>query len=87
MDIFLCARMLSHVPLLATLWTVARQALLSMGFSWQEYWTGLPRSPPGDLPDPGVKPVSCVSCIAGRFFAGWAVEEAPRMLIVRAMAR
>ena len=46
----------SHIQLFATLWTVARQAPLSMGFSRQEYWTGLPCSPPGDLPDPGIKP-------------------------------
>ena len=41
----------SHVPLFVTLWTVARQAPLSMGFSRQEHWSGLPRPPPGDLPD------------------------------------
>ena len=40
----------------ATQWTVAHQAPLSMGFSRQEYWRGLPFSPPGDLPDPGIKP-------------------------------
>ena len=38
-----------------TLWTVARQAPLSMAFSWQEYWGGLPFPPPGDLPDPGTR--------------------------------
>ena len=43
---------LSHIRLFVTLWTVARQALLSMGFSRQEYWSGLPFPPPGDLPDP-----------------------------------
>ena len=43
---------------LATPWTVARQALLSMGFSRQEYWSGLPFPSPGDLPDAGVKPKS-----------------------------
>ena len=43
---------------LATLWTVARQAPLSMGFFRQEYWDGLPFPPPGDLPDPGIKPTS-----------------------------
>ena len=43
-----------------TLWTVARQASLSMGFSRQEYWSGLPCSPLGDLPDPGIKPSSPV---------------------------
>ena len=47
-----------HVQHLATLWTVARQAPLFMGFSRQEYWSGLPCSPPGDLPDAGIKPVS-----------------------------
>ena len=40
----------------ATLWTVARQAPPSMGFSRQEYWSGLPLSSPGDLPNPGIKP-------------------------------
>ena len=44
-----------------TLWAVAHQALLSMGFSRQEYWKGLPFPPPGDLPDPGMKPLSPVS--------------------------
>ena len=42
----------------ATPWTVARQVPLSMGFSRQEYWSGLPSPPPGDLPDPGIKPRS-----------------------------
>ena len=41
-----------------TPWTAARQAPLSMGFPRQEYWSGLPFSPPGDLPDPGIKPGS-----------------------------
>ena len=40
----------------ATLWTVSPQAPLSMEFSQQEYWSGLPCPPPGDLPDPGIKP-------------------------------
>ena len=39
-------------------WTVASQAPLSLGFSRQEYWSGLPCPPPGDLPDPGTKPGS-----------------------------
>ena len=47
-----------HVQLFATPWTVAHQATLSMGFSWQEYWSGLPFPPPGDLPDPRIKPRS-----------------------------
>ena len=42
---------------LATSWTVAHQAPLSMGFS-RQYWNGLPCSSPGDLPEPGIKPVS-----------------------------
>ena len=42
----------------ATPWTVARQAPLSMGFSRQEYWSGLPCPHPGDLPDPGIEPRS-----------------------------
>ena len=53
--------MLSRVQLLETLWTVARQASLSMGFSRQEYWSRLPCPTPGDLSDPGIKPVSLVS--------------------------
>ena len=43
---------------LATPWTVACQAPLSVGFPRQEYWSGLPFPPPGDLPDPGIKSAS-----------------------------
>ena len=53
----------SHVPLFATLWTMAHQAPLSMGFSRQEYWSGLSCPPPGDLPDPGIKPTSLESLV------------------------
>ena len=53
-------------PTLATPWTVAHQDPLSMGFSRQEYSCGLPSSPPGDLPDPGIKPTS--PALASRFF-------------------
>ena len=49
---------LSRVQLFATLWTVAYQFPPSMGFSRQEYWSGLPFPSPGDLPDPGIKPRS-----------------------------
>ena len=49
---------LSRVRLFATPWTVAYQDPLSMGFSRQEYWSGLPFPPPGDLPDPGIEPRS-----------------------------
>ena len=44
-----------------TLWTVAVQASLSMGFLRQEFWNGLPFPPPGDLPDPGIESMSPVS--------------------------
>ena len=54
----------SHFQLFATLWTAAHQAILSMQFSRQEYWSGLTRFPPKDLPNPGREPiVSYVSCI------------------------
>ena len=49
------AQLLSHVQLFVTLCTVACQASLSMGFSWQKYWRGLPFPPLGDLPDPVIK--------------------------------
>ena len=49
---------LSRVQLFATPWTVAYQASPSMGFSRQEYWSGLPFPSPGDLPDPGIEPRS-----------------------------
>ena len=49
---------LSRDQLFVILWTVDPQAPLSMGFSRQEYWSGLPCPPPGDLPDPGIKPGS-----------------------------
>ena len=60
---------LSHVQLFATLWTVAHQAPLSMGFFKQEYWNGLSCPPPGDLSHPGIEPTSLMSpALAGRFF-------------------
>ena len=49
---------LSRVRLFATPWTIAHQAPPSMGFSRQEYWSGLPFPSPGDLPDPGIQPTS-----------------------------
>ena len=59
----------SHIQLFVTPWTVARQAPLSMEFSRQEYWSGLPCPPPGDLPNPGIKLMSLVSlALAGGFF-------------------
>ena len=58
----------SRVQLIVTLWTVACQAPLSMGFSRQEYWSGLSCPPSGDLPDLGIKPASLLSpALAGGF--------------------
>ena len=54
----MCAQSLSHVLLFAILWTIAHQVPLSMGFSRQEYWSGLPFPPPRHLPNPGMEPVS-----------------------------
>ena len=59
---------------LATSWTVARQAPLSMEFSRQEYWSGEPFPSPGDLSNPGTEPGSPV--FAGRFFTVSATREA-----------
>ena len=53
----------TSVRLFATLWTVACQASLSIGFSWQEYWSGLPFPSPGGLSHPGIELASPVSCI------------------------
>ena len=55
-------------PTLATPWTIAHQAPLSMGFSRQEYWDGLPFPSPGDLPNPGL-------LHSDRFFTDWAMRE------------
>ena len=66
---------------LVTPWTVAYQTPLSMGFSRQEYWSGLPFSSPGDLPQAGIKlrspALQAVSCISGGFFTDWATRETP----------
>ena len=64
----------SHVPLFETLWNLAWQAPLSMDFSRQEYWNGLPWPPPGDLPDLGIKPSS--PALQVDFFTVWAISEA-----------
>ena len=59
-----------------TPWNVAYQAPLSLGFSWQEYWSRLPFPPPGDLPDPRIKLASLMSpALAGGFFATSATWE------------
>ena len=59
----------SCIQLFETLWTVAPQVPLSLGFSGQEYWSGLPCPSPGDFPDPGLEPASFTSyALASRFF-------------------
>ena len=80
----LCVCVLSHFrcvwPFL-TRWTLARQAPLSMGFSRQEYFSRLPCPAPGDLPDPGVEPMSLTFlALAGGFFTTRATWEAPCIL-------
>ena len=76
-----CVCVLSHfsrVLLFETLWTVAHQAPLSMGFFRQEYWSGSPCPPPGDLPKPGIEPTVLMSAaLAGGSFTTGATEEAP----------
>ena len=70
----------SRIRLFATLWTIAQQAPLSMDFSRPEHWSGLPCPPPGDLPDPGIKPAFLMSpALAGRFFTASATWEAPEL--------
>ena len=71
-----------HVRHFATLWTVAHQAPLSMGFSRQEYWSGLPRPPLGDLPKPGVEPTTLMSlALVDGFFTTRATWKAQRRFI------
>ena len=76
--------MLSHfspVLLFVTPWTIAHRARPSMGFSRQEYWSGLPCPPPGDLPDPGIKQASLLSpALADRFFTSSTTWEAPSQI-------
>ena len=75
----------SNVQLFATLWTRARQAPLSMGFSRQEYWSGVPCPPPGDLPKPGINPTSLTSpAVVCEFFttsATWEAQQTPILVI------
>ena len=68
-SVCVCVHTLSCAQLFVVPWTVAHQTPLSMGFSRQEYSTGLPCPPPGDLPDPRIEPVSLASpALAGGFF-------------------
>ena len=73
--------MLSHVRLSATPWTVACQALLFVGFSRPEYWSGLPFPPPGDLPNPRKEPTS--PALVGRFFSTSTTWEALMVISVQ----
>ena len=68
----------SRFQLFVTLWGIAHQAPLSMGFSRQEYWSGLPCPPPGDLPGPGIEPTSLLPpALAGGFFTTSTTGKAP----------
>ena len=75
-----CVQLLSHVWLFGTLWTVACQAPLSLGFSRQEYWSGLPCPSPGDLSDAEIKPASLWLLHCRRILYHWANREAKWML-------
>ena len=67
----------SCVQLFVTLWTIAHQTPLAMGFSRQEYWSELPFPSLGDIPKPGIKPTSLMSpALAGKFFTTSATWEA-----------
>ena len=69
----------SHVWPFVTPWIVAHQAALSMGFSREEYWSGLPCLLPGDITDLGIEPTSLTPTLAGRFFTTsptWEVQNA-----------
>ena len=73
----MCAKSLQSC---LTLYNPMDCSLLSMGFSWQEYWSGLPCSSLGDVPDPGIKPVSLMSpALAGRFFTTSTTWEALKL--------
>ena len=76
-EVFVVVLWLSHVRLFATLWTVACQALLSMGFSRQEYWSGLPFPSPGYLLDPEIKTVSPASPALQAYFFFFLTSELP----------
>ena len=72
----LCAKLIWLCPTLCNLWATAHQALLSMGFFRQEYWSGWPCPPPGDLPDLGIEPGYLMSpALAGGFFTTSAIWE------------
>ena len=70
--------MVSRIQLFANPWAVACQAPLFTEFPRQEYWSGLPCPPPGDLPDPGIEPASpALPALGSRFFTNSSTWEAP----------
>ena len=72
-----CVHLLRHVRFFATPWTIVHQGPLSMEFSRQEYWSGLPCPLPGDLPDPGIELSFLASpALAGGFFMTSAIYKA-----------
>ena len=73
----------SPVQLFATLWSVACQAPLSIGFSTQEYWSGLPCPPPGDLLHPRIEPMSPMSPALARGFFITSTKARQKLLIIR----
>ena len=74
-----CVHTHSHVQPFETPWTATCQASLSMGFSRQEYWSRLPIPTPGDLPNPGIEPVSLASPALVDWFYTTAAPEKPEV--------
>ena len=83
---YACISHFSCVQLFVTLWTVAGQAPLSMGFSRQECWSGLPCPASGDLPDPGIEPMCLTSpALTGWFFTtstAWEIHKYVHILLI-----
>ena len=77
-----CAQLRSRVWFFVTSWTVVRQAPLSMGFSRQEYWSGLPFPPAGNLPNPGIKPAFRFHALARGFFT----SESPYLCCISSLS-
>ena len=77
MHVAVVVQLLSHVRLFETLWTLAHHTPLSMGFPRQEYWSGVPFPPPGDLPDPGIKTVSFVTLALAGIFLWIQMRQGP----------
>ena len=77
---WVCVQSLSGVQIFVTPWTVAHQTPLSMRFSWEEYWSGLPFPPPRYLSDPGIKPVSPAAPALQADYLPLSQEEALRCI-------